>query len=79
MNSLRNAGWKINGINQVVLGEPLEGIFVAVAPEDATSPPDGVLSVYNTLREAGVPAQSMRMNGIAMGKFGIIVGAHTKP
>jgi hypothetical protein len=78
MNALRSAGWKIEGLNQSVLTSPLEGVFVAVAPEDAATPPDGVLQLYNTMRSAGVPMGGMRMNGTPAGKFGIIVGAHTK-
>jgi hypothetical protein len=60
------------------MSEHLEGIFVAVAPEDTAMPPEGVLQIYNTLRAVGVPIQGLRMNGTPTGKFGILVAAHTK-
>ena len=79
MEALRNAGWKIDGLTQAVFSNPLEGTFVTVAPEDSAAPPEGVLRMYNTLRSAGVPIQGLRMNGTPVGKFGIVVGSHTKP
>jgi hypothetical protein len=79
MNALRLAGWKIEGLNQAVYSNPLEGTFVAVAPEDSASPPDGVMRIYNTLRSAGIPIQGMRAKDTPTGKFGLLVGAHTHP
>jgi hypothetical protein len=78
MNVLRGAGWKIGGLDQSVMSEHLEGIFVAVSPEDTANPPDGVLQIYNVIRAAGVAIQGLRMNGTPAGKFGILVAAHTK-
>lgn len=75
MTSLRNGGWKIDGTNQAVLNNHLEGIFIMVDPADP-DPPDGVLKLYNTLRSAGVPVQGLRMNQTGKGKFGVLVAAH---
>ncbi len=78
MDSLRSAGWQIRGLNQALLSNHLEGLFVVISPEDAATPPDGVMRLYNALRSAGLPVQGLRMKG-TKGKFGLLVAAHTQP
>lgn len=79
MATLRTAGWKIDGLSQSVMTEHLEGVFLAIAPDDVARPPSEALSLYNTLRFAGIPIQGLKMNGTTAGKFEILVAAHTKP
>lgn len=79
MEALRSAGWRIGGLREAIYSIQLDGVFVAIAPEDSAAPPEGVLQMYDVLRSAGVPAEGVRMNRTPVGKFRIIVGAHTKP
>jgi hypothetical protein len=77
-DALKQAGWHIGGLDQSLFSNHLEGIFVCVSPEDATSPPDGVTRLYNALRGAGVDVKGLRQSGLSRGKFSILVAAHTQ-
>jgi hypothetical protein len=77
--SLDNAGWQIPGLNQALFTTHMEGLFLIIAPQDATNPPDGAMRLYAALRSAGVDVMGLKQEGAPQGKFGLLVAASPIP
>lgn len=50
------------------------GLFIAVSPEDATSPPDGVMRVYGALKAAGLTVMAFKMGGLQKNHWYLFIG-----
>lgn len=74
-DALKQNGWPVGMmVGQQMLDRTQIGLFIAVSPEDAASPPDGVLRAFNALRNAGFLVTGMRLNGTPRGHWHILVG-----
>lgn len=73
--AFQQQGWNVGKmVGQIVLTQNVSGVFLAVSPEDASTPPDGVMKAYAALRAAGIEVQGMKMRGVEKGHWYVLVG-----
>jgi hypothetical protein len=69
------ANWSVGKmVGQNMLTRNPPGVFIAVSPEDVTSPPDGAIRVYGLFKQAGIDVMALKMEGLPKNHWYVFVG-----
>jgi hypothetical protein len=69
------AGWNVGKmVGLTSMTRNPAGLFIAVSPEDAISPPDGVMRVYGALKAAGINVMAFKVGNLQKNHWYVFVG-----